>query len=67
MLGLAGEEARHLGLYKHGVVSWKSQIRFENVMHALALTVIRSFSSNFSPVKGSVPLSVMYFVIRRRS
>jgi len=35
----------------------------ENIrqIHVLALIVMRSFSSNFSPVKGSVPLSVMYF------
>jgi hypothetical protein len=34
---------------------------------ALALTVMRSPSSSFSPLTGSVPFSRMYFSISRRS
>ena len=32
-----------------------------------ALIVIKSDSSSFSPVTGSVPFSAMYFTMRRRS
>ena len=38
-----------------------------NKTNSLALIVMRSDSSSFSPVMGSVPLSVMYFKMRRRS
>lgn len=35
--------------------------------HSLALIVIKSVSSNLSPVMGSVPFSVMYLRISLRS
>lgn len=64
------DRGRGGGSWRCGLGVWSSVSASEEGVkdeYGLALTERRSDSSSFSPVRGSVPLSLMYLRMRRRS